>query len=118
MNNDEAKKWLQLGFETYGLEGLMDVAVAMGLQPRATPSYPRGAISNRQRLSSPIFTTDWGRLLPFNEAIHVASPQLAASKSDCIEKCWRLLERILPHPGSDKNTWDFHKCVNECMGLG
>jgi hypothetical protein len=37
------------------------------------------------------------------------------AKDICIERCYRLLERRLPFPGSDKNLWDFHKCVNNCM---
>jgi RHS repeat-associated protein len=37
-------------------------------------------------------------------------------KDTCIEKCFKILERPHKFPGSDKNTWDFHNCVNECMG--
>ena|SRR5215469_7546990 len=39
-------------------------------------------------------------------------------KNRCIEQCWRILERWLPRPGSDRNTWDFHQCVNDCMEAG
>lgn len=118
MNDDEARKWLQLGFETYGLEGMLQVADAMGIAPRRNrrPEHSgrprpsdyarwRGDIARRGRL-------------PQVSQRYSARPELAASRSDCIEKCYHLLERILPFPGSDKNTWDFHKCVNECMGLG
>jgi hypothetical protein len=34
-------------------------------------------------------------------------------KSQCIDECYRILERWEP-PGSDRKTWDFHNCVNEC----
>lgn len=33
----------------------------------------------------------------------------------CLDLCYRLLERPLS-PGSDRNTWDFHKCMNACLG--
>lgn len=36
-------------------------------------------------------------------------------KDLCIERCYHLLERPLPHPGSDINTYDFWKCINDCM---
>ena len=35
---------------------------------------------------------------------------------DCVGECYHLLERPLPFPGSDKNTFDFFKCLNKCMG--
>lgn len=40
----------------------------------------------------------------------------AKSLSECIEECWQLLERPLPAAGSDKNRWDFEKCLNACRG--
>jgi hypothetical protein len=36
-------------------------------------------------------------------------------KDRCIDECWRILERWVPEAGSDRNTWDFHQCVNDCM---
>jgi len=33
----------------------------------------------------------------------------------CLDLCYRLLERP-QRPGSDRNTWDFHKCMNACLG--
>ena len=42
-----------------------------------------------------------------------------AARSDayeaCLDLCYPLLERF-QRPGSDKNTWDFHKCMNICLG--
>lgn len=42
--------------------------------------------------------------------------QLAANpaRRECVEQCSHLLERPQP-PGSDRNQWDFHRCVNQCM---
>jgi hypothetical protein len=50
---------------------------------------------------------------------NTADTQVAATrhldrKSQCIDECYRILERWEP-PGSDRKTWDFHNCVNECM---
>lgn len=33
----------------------------------------------------------------------------------CLDLCYPLLERFQP-PGRDYNTWDFHKCMNACLG--
>ena len=44
--------------------------------------------------------------------------RLAGGSADwqaCIELCYPLLERP-SHPSSDRNTWDFHKCMNACLG--
>jgi hypothetical protein len=32
----------------------------------------------------------------------------------CLNLCYPLLERF-QRPGSDANTWDFHKCMNACL---
>lgn len=43
----------------------------------------------------------------------------ASTRSDaytaCLDLCYPLIERFQP-PGSDRNTWDFHKCMNACLG--
>lgn len=33
----------------------------------------------------------------------------------CLDLCFPLLERF-SRPGSDRNTFDFHKCMNDCLG--
>jgi hypothetical protein len=33
----------------------------------------------------------------------------------CLDLCYPILERFQP-PGSDRNTWDFYKCMNACLG--
>ena len=39
-----------------------------------------------------------------------------ASKHDqCVERCYPLLLRPKPFPGSDLNQWDYLKCYNKCM---
>jgi hypothetical protein len=45
--------------------------------------------------------------------------QLAATRaamSRCVDLCLPLLLRIQP-PGSDRNEFDFRKCLNACLGL-
>lgn len=118
MNDEEARKWLQLGFETYGLEGMLQVAAAMGVAPRRhrQPQYS-GRLPQSDQILWPGESAS-RRRWPQVGGQDSPSLELAASRSDCIEKCYHLLERALPFPGSDKNTWDFHKCVNECMATG
>lgn len=46
--------------------------------------------------------------------------RLAASPSGyqkCLDLCYRLLERPQT-AGSDRNLWDFHKCMNACLARG
>jgi hypothetical protein len=38
------------------------------------------------------------------------------SKEKCIEQCYELLERLEPKGTSLVNHWDFHRCVNKCLG--
>jgi RHS repeat-associated protein len=35
----------------------------------------------------------------------------------CIQECSELLDDPRPSPGSDRPTWNFHQCVNECMKM-
>ncbi len=53
------------------------------------------------------------------QEILAQSRQLAASGQPtyekCLDICVPLLERFQP-AGSDRNTWDFHKCMNACLG--
>jgi hypothetical protein len=44
--------------------------------------------------------------------------KLAGGSADyqaCLDLCYPLLERP-EHPSSDRNMWDFHKCMNACLG--
>jgi hypothetical protein len=117
-DDEEAKKWLQLGFETYGVDGMLQIADAMGLAPRLERRIRkerRSLHSDRTRLLDGI--ADRATFVP-SKRPYTAGLQLAIASPECIEKCYHLLERPLPYPWSDKNTWDFHRCINECMGLG
>jgi hypothetical protein len=42
-----------------------------------------------------------------------------AARPDAYQRCLNLCYRLLERPqsrGSDRNTWDFHKCMNACLG--
>jgi hypothetical protein len=47
-------------------------------------------------------------------ARRIASSGSPLDYQRCLDLCYPLLER-LSHPASDRNTWDFHKCMNECL---
>ena len=40
-----------------------------------------------------------------------------ADYRECVKLCYPLLERFSA-PGSDKNYWDFQKCLNACLKRG
>jgi hypothetical protein len=55
---------------------------------------------------------------PSVEKILALAPRLAATRASmnrCIDLCYRLLERFQP-PGSDRNEFDFRRCLNACLG--
>jgi hypothetical protein len=35
---------------------------------------------------------------------------------ECVNQCMHLLIRPQP-PGSDRNEFDFRKCLNRCLGI-
>jgi len=39
-----------------------------------------------------------------------------ASMDECVNQCLHLLIRPQP-PGSDRNEFDFRKCLNRCLGI-
>jgi hypothetical protein len=52
------------------------------------------------------------------ESILAIAPRLAAARTRldrCIDICSPLLERF-QRPGSDRNEFDFRKCLNACLG--
>lgn len=115
-NEEEARKWLQLAFETYGLEGMLQVATVMGFAPHRDRRLRNSQWSRRhdQAVSlAEVYSERHPKAWPYRDG-----DQLAIASPACVERCYHILERPLPFPGSDKNTSDFHKCVNECMGLG
>jgi hypothetical protein len=50
-------------------------------------------------------------------AIEHASERAMAESSwdECLDRCYAVLERF-QEPGSDRNKFDFHACMNECLG--
>lgn len=39
-----------------------------------------------------------------------------ADYAKCVNLCFPILERF-SRPGSDRNYWDFQKCMNACLGI-
>jgi hypothetical protein len=81
------------------------------LRHKYSPDQPR---DDRGR-----WTRDGSNGAGVNRILDVAKrTRFSASRSDyqrCLNLCYPLLERFQP-PGSDRNTWDFHKCMNACLG--
>ncbi len=61
---------------------------------------------------------DSGDQVTVSDILSRAKTLNLAARSDkwqtCLDLCYPLLERFQP-PGSDKNDWDFHKCMNICL---
>jgi hypothetical protein len=51
-------------------------------------------------------------IVAFAKQKRVAGSPLSYQR--CPDLCYSLLERPR-HPKSDRNTWDFHKCMNACL---
>jgi hypothetical protein len=53
------------------------------------------------------------------ESIFKKAKRIAASGTSsyhqCLNLCYPILERFT-RPGSDMNTFDFHECMNACLG--
>jgi len=54
------------------------------------------------------------KIISFARRITAAGSPLDYQR--CLNLCYPLLERR-QRPGSDRNMWDFHKCMNACLGL-
>lgn len=54
-----------------------------------------------------------GDIISYAKRFNIAASPGAYQR--CLNLCYRLLERP-QSPGSDRNTWDFHKCMNACLG--
>lgn len=57
--------------------------------------------------------TDVQRIVEMAKRLNLAAGPDAYQR--CLDLCCPVLERR-QSPGSDRNTWDFHKCMNACLG--
>jgi hypothetical protein len=76
-------------------------------QPRVPTGNPEGG----QWTSGA--STDVLSIIATARRMNIAATSGAYQK--CLDLCYPLLERFQA-PGSDRNTWDFHKCMNACLG--
>lgn len=76
-----------------GADGTVDVDVTGSTEEQPSRSNPQDIIARARRLN-------------------------IAARSDayqrCLDLCYPLLERP-QRSGSDRNQWDFHKCMNACL---
>ncbi|WP_374374786.1 hypothetical protein [Dongia sp.] len=81
---------------------------------RAPPPKPA---NNNERTSSPENEIAGsaleviGRTLGSEELTWITA---AGVPTECIERCYRILERPRTSAGSDKNQYDFYKCLADC----
>lgn len=55
---------------------------------------------------------DLEKIITFARRKRIAGSPLDYQR--CLDLCFPFLERP-QHPRSDRNTWDFHKCMNACL---
>jgi hypothetical protein len=58
-------------------------------------------------------SADVQKILAMARQLRLAGSQ--PSYKEWLDRCYGLLERPLPR-WSDRNTFDFHKCMNACLG--
>lgn len=94
----------------------------LGLALKYDAEQPRDEqgrwVENDSSSSDQSFSNDLD-IRPTVQSIAERAGQLhLAARSDaygtCLDLCYPLLERFQP-PGSDRNTWDFHNCMNICL---
>ena len=51
----------------------------------------------------------------FGQQSSMMNADRASNHDQCVERCYPLLLRPKPFPGSDLNQWDYLKCYNKCM---
>jgi len=84
-------------------------------QPRVPAGHPDGGqwtsgqVADAESHDAP----DVKSIIATAQRLNLAARPEAYEK--CLDLCYPLLERRQP-PGSDINTWDFHKCMNACLG--
>ena len=90
-------------------------------QPRVPAGSPDGGqwagggeIGGTSAGSSPASGSTLEKIVSLARRITAAGSPLDYQR--CLNLCYPLLERR-QRPGSDRNTWDFHKCMNARLGL-
>lgn len=106
---DEARKWLMLGYETYGPEGLRAMARAMGLQPgssqHATPGNADGLTATH---SSDTLQTDDQSQLPVHRGPPKPAPRRAPKPpAQCPQPPPRAAQGWRPYSETGNPDW-FH----------
>jgi len=100
------RNFVKPGFENeflrpYGLKYSPD-------QPRVPAGNPDGG-----QWTSEEGSTDVNAIL--GRARQLAATRRSNKYLECLDLCSPILERWQT-PGADFNQWDFHRCMNECLG--
>ena len=89
-------------------------------QPRVPAGSPRGgewtsggAVVETTGPEAASQSKDVQSIIATARGLNVAV--VSAGYEKCLDLCYLLLERFQP-AGSDRNKWDFHKCMNACLG--
>lgn len=79
------------------------------------PSQPRRRDGTPQSgwWSSNRYLDDTDKIVAAAQRFRLAA--FSERYSSCVDLCYPLLERRQP-VGSDFNLWDYHKCLNRCLG--
>lgn len=79
------------------------------------PSQPRRRDGTPQSgwWSSNRYLDDTDKIVAAAQRLRLAA--FSERYSSCVDLCYPLLERRQP-VGSDFNLWDYHKCLNRCLG--
>jgi hypothetical protein len=105
--------------------------------PDSVPPFGYGPYGGEQRASvgaseitpTALFSNTAGGLLPlhwglmaargsqdfFGQQLSTMNASRGSKHDQCVERCYPLLLRSKPYPGSDLNQWDYLKCYNKCM---
>ena len=51
----------------------------------------------------------------FGQQLSMMNADRGSRHDQCVARCYPLLLRPKPFPGSDLNQWDYLKCYNKCM---
>ncbi len=70
-------------------------------------------VHDGSKSSAPSTASDVEAIIATARRLNLAVVSGAYQK--CVDLCYPLLERFQP-AGSDRNLWDFHRCLNACLG--
>jgi hypothetical protein len=92
---------------------IADLKLEMAVRRLARKYRPDQSRDDQGRWVGEGRTGDVRKILSTARRLIAASGTVSYQR--CLDLCYPLLERSKPL-GSDRNTWDFFKCMNACLG--